>query len=116
VHAIEPQCIENGSRAGAVIEEARASPHHPLARFARSVSDGEAGREVVAVAKVVLPVVAQAARDREVWPQLPLILKKSAYVFFNEDRSWIAPLKDGRKRPGIGQDEVDRLRIGVQPE
>ena len=91
------QDVGDHHRAAAVVEDDRLRRGSTFVFVvARGEREREAGREVVVVVEVVLPVIAQAEADREARPHLPVVLDVGADLFL-EEREVAVPLLLGER-------------------
>ena len=83
---------------GAIVEHAGAAADHGVTDAAGRPRERAARRDVVVVDEVVLPVVPQTERDRQVPPQRDLVLHEAAQHFLEEHEVAVAALLHERER------------------
>ena len=62
------------------MKDARSTAEDGLSRLARRVSEGKPWGEIVVVSDILLPVVAQAQRKRQIRPKLDLVLNEPTHL------------------------------------
>src|SRR5204862_7959505 len=106
------QDVGDRHRAAAVVEETRSGAEDVRLLVARGKGEREAGREVVVVMEVVLPVVPEAEADGEARPHLPVVLDVGADLLLEECEIAIPLLLGERIRPsgrvGVEAREIER--------
>ena len=93
------QHVGHHHRAAAIVEDAEAGAQHVRLRVARREGHRHARREVVVVVEVILPVVAQAERQRQAGARLPVVLDVGAQLLLQQRQVAVALLHRERIRP-----------------